>query len=221
MVTASRDHPADLADAVRRTVDVAVSAACLVVSAPLIAALAVVARRSTGGSAFFVHRRVGRGGRTFPLFKLRTLPPGTDDDVRAAAQRPGFTGDPFKIDDDDARLTAACRWMRRSKLDEVPQFVNVLLGHMSLVGMRPVVAEQLATRPAAARAKYLRHRPGLTGLWQIDALARSPLTRVELDEQWYDERSLTGDLRILLLTPLAVVADWRRRSSAQRVAARR
>lgn len=209
------------ADALRRVVDIGVSAACLVVAGPVIAGLGCVARRTTGGSAFFVHPRVGRGGTTFPLIKLRTLPPGTDEQWRAAAAEPGFTGDPFKIDDDDPRLTATARRMRRAKVDELPQLVNVLLGHMSLVGVRPVVAEQLATRSPDYQANYVRCRPGLTGLWQIDAVTRATASRTELDEVWFEHRTLLGDARIVLLTPLAVVADWRRRSVPHESAASR
>jgi lipopolysaccharide/colanic/teichoic acid biosynthesis glycosyltransferase len=138
----------DVADAaLRRLLDVTVAGMLLLVLAPLLGVLAVLVRATTTGPALFRQIRVGRNGRPFVLLKLRTM--------RADAPGPAITsgGDP--------RITHLGAWLRRTKLDELPQLWNVLRGDMSLVGPRPELPHYVA-RYTAAQRTVLRARPGLT-----------------------------------------------------------
>lgn len=198
--------PGRLPLAAKRLVDVAGAAVGLVVALPTMLVIAALVRLTSKGPVLFVHRRVGRGGREFPMVKFRTLLPGTDDHLMHEDHRHHFVAADFKVRPDDPRITRVGRVLRRTSLDELPQLWNVLMGHMSLVGIRPVVRDQLAIRPEAHQQIYCAMRPGLTGLWQINGRSqRLPIERLELDEQWFRQWSFWGDVAILLRTPLAVL----------------
>jgi lipopolysaccharide/colanic/teichoic acid biosynthesis glycosyltransferase len=130
----------------RRLVDVAVSAAALAVLAPILGVAALAVRATSAGPVLFRQPRVGRGGRPFVLLKLRTM--------RHGVGGPRLTGA------GDARVTPIGAWLRRWKVDELPQLVNVLRGDMSLIGPRPEVPEYLAAVGEAGRA-YASVQPGL------------------------------------------------------------
>lgn len=186
----------------KRALDLVVGGVGLLLALPLLGVLAVAVALSGRGGVFFVHRRVGRGGREFPMVKFRTLRPGTDQALMA---EPTFKDAQFKVQPDDPRITGVGRVLRRTSLDELPQLWNVVRGDMSLVGIRPVVREQLNTRSPHFQQLYTATRPGLTGLWQINGRShRLPLERVALDEEWIRHWSLWGDIKIILRTPIAV-----------------
>lgn len=190
----------------KRLVDIVGASIGLVVALPTMAVIAAIIRLTSTGPVLFVHRRVGRGGHEFPMVKFRTLDPGTDDHLMHDDHREHFEAADFKVRPDDPRITRVGRVLRRTSLDELPQLWNVLVGHMSLVGIRPVVRDQLATRPDHHQQIYCAMRPGLTGLWQINGRSqRLPIERLELDERWFAQWSFWGDMAILLRTPLAVL----------------
>jgi len=187
---------------VKRALDVLLaSAGLLVLSIPLAwAALAV--KRSSPGPVFFRQERLGRNGRTFRILKLRTMRTGADGPAVTAGG--------------DARVTRVGRTLRRSKLDELPQLWNVLVGDMSLVGPRPEVRRYAALFPADY-ARILTVRPGITDYAAIEfrdeeaVLAASPApeatyaqvvlpAKIRLYHRYLDERSLGTDLRLLLRT---------------------
>jgi lipopolysaccharide/colanic/teichoic acid biosynthesis glycosyltransferase len=130
----------------RRIVDVLIASAGLILAGPLLAALAIAIRATSPGPALFRQVRIGRGRTPFALLKLRTMTAG------AAGPRLTQAG--------DRRVTPLGAWLRRWKLDELPQLLNVVRGDMSLIGPRPEVPEYLATLPDAGRA-YTAVRPGL------------------------------------------------------------
>lgn len=134
----------------KRVFDVIVAAAALMLLAPLIALAALWVKVDSRGPALFRQERVGRGGRLFRIHKLRTM------HVDAAVRGPGITTQ------HDDRITRAGRWLRRYRVDELPQLLDVLLGHMSLVGPRPELPQYVAMYPAALREQVLAVRPGIT-----------------------------------------------------------
>ena len=163
MVPLGRRHFAAWEEAVKRALDVVGSLLLLVLSAPLWLVLPPLIRRDTGAGALR-QERIGLDGKPFIMLKFRTMVAGAD------RQGPAVTAS------GDRRITRVGRWLRRSKLDELPQLINVLRGEMSLVGPRPempVLVEQY--RPW--QRLRLQVRPGLTGLWQI--LGRKDLPLVE------------------------------------------
>lgn len=190
---------------VKRCIDVAGAALGLVVAAPMMALLAVLVKLDSPGPALFPQVRLGEGGRTFMMFKLRTMRIGADDEKAGMAHL--NTSDDsrlFKISD-DPRVTRLGRWIRRWSVDEIPQLYNVLVGDMSLIGPRPFFESDLSRYEAHHFAR-LGVKPGLTGLWQVSG--RSDILDFEevvrLDQHYIDHWSLVADLAILGRTLPAV-----------------
>jgi lipopolysaccharide/colanic/teichoic acid biosynthesis glycosyltransferase len=187
----------------KRAVDVIGAVLLLVLLAPMLLVAAAVIRLDSPGPVLFRQRRTGWQGEEFLLLKLRTMHHGAEGERRALAGRNETDGHLFKIRD-DPRITPAGRWLRRFSVDEMPQLLNVLLGHMSLVGPRPLPVEDSVFRGEARRRLLVR--PGITGLWQVSG--RSDLSWEEalsLDLAYVDTWSMGLDLRILARTPAAVL----------------
>jgi lipopolysaccharide/colanic/teichoic acid biosynthesis glycosyltransferase len=203
---AARDPIAGLGAAAKRALDVVAGLAGLVLLAPLLAVLALLVKLDSAGPVLFAQQRVGRGGRTFRMFKFRTMRDGAESEKPAVAHL-NASDDVrlFKIVD-DPRVTRLGRLIRRWSLDELPQLYNILMGHMSLVGPRPFFASDLADYQAH-HFRRLAVRPGLTGLWQVSG--RSDILDFEevvrLDRRYIERWSLGLDLRILARTIPTVV----------------
>lgn len=192
------------ADGARRVLDVIGSCAALLVLSPLLLLVGALIRLD-GGSAIFAQIRVGRHGREFKMFKFRSMRIDAEKHLAdlLAANKHG-TGVTFKIKD-DPRVTRIGYWLRRYSLDELPQFYNVLIGDMSLVGPRPPVPREVALYSLADRRR-LAVKPGLTCLWQISGRAEIDFRgQVLLDVDYIENQSFKGDIRILARTPKAVV----------------
>jgi len=156
-----------------------------------------------GGSLIYRHLRLGRGGRTFYCYKVRTMVPDADARLKALLDSNCLTREEwskqFKLKK-DPRVTRLGKFLRRTSLDELPQLWNVLRGEMSFIGPRPIIADELE-RYGEHAAAYLACFPGISGLWQISG--RNDIgydERVKLDERYAREWSLMLDLRILLRT---------------------
>jgi len=175
-----------VADVVRRTVEIAAAAIGLIVLSPVLAAVAIAVRLSMGSGVLFRQRRLGRHGTVFALFKFRTM--------RHAA--PGRSGPEF----DAERITRTGAILRSTSLDELPSLVNLLFGHISLVGPRPLPVHYW-DRFRGAEYERFAVRPGITGLAQVSG--RNTLDwpeRLALDVEYVRTRSLLGDLKILART---------------------
>jgi exopolysaccharide biosynthesis polyprenyl glycosylphosphotransferase len=189
---------------IKRGLDVVASAAGLIILAPAMVVIATLIRLDSPGPVFFRQDRIGAGERVFRIWKFRTM--AFDADVRKHEVKhlnkhlaPG--GDPrmFKIDD-DPRVTAVGRVLRRLSMDELPQLINVLCGEMSLVGPRPLILDEHRYVLDWA-ARRLDLRPGITGLWQV--LGRDDIgfdEMVKLDYLYVTSWSLGQDIRLLART---------------------
>ena len=193
----------------RRVVkDVAERAAAglaLLLLAPLLVALALAVRLDSQGPALFRQVRVGKDGETFSMFKLRTMTHDAEERLVAVVTLNESDGVLFKVRE-DPRVTRLGRVLRRSSLDELPQLLNVLLGHMSLVGPRPPLPAEVAAYVGDTHRR-LAVKPGITGLWQVSG--RSDLSweeSVRLDLRYVDNWSITLDLLILGRTARAVLS---------------
>jgi len=162
-----------------------------------------------GGAPVFGHKRVGRGGREFRCWKIRTMVVDAEARLKVhLAQNPQAATEwqrNFKLDK-DPRITRFGRFLRKSSLDEMPQLFNVFRGDMSFVGPRPVVRDELALY-GMNQAMYKSMRPGITGLWQISG--RNDLTysqRVELDAQYAQNIDFIEDVWIVAKTITSVVS---------------
>ncbi|UBU12428.1 sugar transferase [Nonomuraea gerenzanensis] len=197
------EHPelAGVRQLIKNVFDRLVAAALLVLLSPLLAGLAVAVRATSPGPALFRQTRVGKDGRVFTIVKFRTMRRGSEEQkITLVSDRQGVL---FKIRN-DPRVTPLGVLMRRHSLDELPQLINVVRGHMSLVGPRPPLPEEVARYGDDVRRRLLV-RPGLTGLWQVSG--RSDLSweeSVRLDLRYVENWSLTLDLQILWKTWSAV-----------------
>jgi lipopolysaccharide/colanic/teichoic acid biosynthesis glycosyltransferase len=174
---------------VTRALDLLIAAVALALTSPLLLAAAVAIRLESPGPVIYRHPRVGRNGAPFELWKLRTMVQG--------AERLGAG---LYVEAGDARITRSGALLRRFSLDELPNFVNVLRGELSIVGPRPTVAEQVQ-RYTPHQRRRLEVRPGITGWAQVNGrLALSWPERIELDVWYVEHRSPALDLRILMRT---------------------
>lgn len=180
------------------------AAGALVVLAPLFFVLAVLIRRDSPGSVFFTQTRVGRDGTEFTVYKFRTMVVEAECQRALLASRNEHDGVLFKIRR-DPRVTRVGTWLRRYSLDELPQLLNVIAGHMSLVGPRPPLPEEVAQYRDDVRRRLVV-KPGMTGLWQVSGRADlSWEESVRLDLRYVENWSLTLDVQILWKTWSAVV----------------
>jgi exopolysaccharide production protein ExoY len=191
----------------KRIFDIVLALALVPLVFPVLLILMAVMKLSSHGPVFYRQRRIGQFGRPFFLYKFRTMVPDGDsllarhlEDTPEALQE---WEQHYKLRA-DPRVTSLGAALRRTSLDELPQLVNVLAGHMSFVGPRPVVEEELP-RYGGALAYYTAAKPGITGLWQVSGRGTlSYESRVLLDVQYVKSWSFVQDLKVLLKTPAAV-----------------
>ena len=177
-----------------RVADLAIAAVSLLVLSPLLLAAAIAIRLESPGPVIYRQRRVGRDGRIFELFKLRTMRQGADP-----------VGVGTAVTEDDPRVTRVGRFLRRYSLDELPNLINVLRGEMRIVGPRATLPAQVELY-TPRQLRRLDLRPGVTGWAQIHGRAGIPWEeRIELDVWYVEHRSLRLDLRILARTPAALL----------------
>jgi lipopolysaccharide/colanic/teichoic acid biosynthesis glycosyltransferase len=188
---------------IKRSGDILFSLLVLVLGSPALLILALLVKTSSKGSVFYSQRRIGRGYRGFGCLKFRTMRRDADRVLAAILAADPQLRAEFERDHklrEDPRITPLGKVLRRSSLDELPQFINVLRGQMSVVGPRPIVWEELP-RYGAAMDEVLAVRPGLTGLWQVSG--RNNLSydqRVRMDLHYVRHRSFWLDLRIIVRT---------------------
>jgi lipopolysaccharide/colanic/teichoic acid biosynthesis glycosyltransferase len=187
---------------IKRSVDLLIAIPSLFLLSPLMITIAAVIKSTSPGPVFFRQERIGRAGTPFKIYKFRTMV------SNAASIGPALTIG------EDPRITRFGRYLRQAKLDELPQLLNVVLGHMSLVGPRPELAKYVALYPAAARERILSLRPGITDEAAIEFIEEARVLaeaadperayvhhilprKLEIYERYAARRSLLLDLRIL------------------------
>lgn len=193
-------------EAAKRALDIVGSVVSLTLVLPVLATAAIAIKLDDGGPVLFRHKRVGRDGAMFTIFKLRTMVPNADRQLHLVAGANQRTGPLFKSHH-DPRVTRVGRMLRATSIDELPQLFNVLLGTMSLVGPRPALAHEVAEFDAELRSRE-RVRPGITGLWQIEGRDDPSFDAYRrLDLYYIENWSLELDIVILLATAKAVMVQ--------------
>ena len=198
----------------KRGLDIAGSLAFLVALAPVFALVAALVKLTSKGPIFFRQERIGEMARPFKMVKFRTMFTGSDSAIHQAfvtqfitssAQSEPVKDAPFKIAN-DPRITPLGHFLRKTSLDELPQFWNVLRGEMSLVGPRPPLAYEVEKYKQWHCRRVLEAKPGITGLWQVTGRSRTTFDEmVRLDLRYARTRSVWTDIKILLATPAAVI----------------
>jgi lipopolysaccharide/colanic/teichoic acid biosynthesis glycosyltransferase len=196
----------------RRGIDLVVAAIGLLVLLVPMIVIGLLIRATSTGPALFRQERVGFGGRTFTMFKFRTMRTGTGDEMLReliAAELRGedtSSNGSFKLDH-DPRVTNVGNFLRKTSLDELPQLINVMVGNMALVGPRPCLVWEARMFPAEFRPRF-SVRPGLTGLWQVSGRSTmGTLEMLHLDLTYVRTRRLIGDLSILARTIPSMLRD--------------
>jgi len=199
---------------VKRCIDIGGSLAAIALAAPLFVCIAAAIKATSKGPVFYRQKRVGLYGREFTFLKFRSMHVNNDHGIHreyvknliAGEVRPhsATNGNVYKLAN-DPRVTRLGRFLRRSSLDEMPQFFNVLLGQMSLVGPRPPIPYEVEAYDLWHRRRLLGVKPGITGLWQVHGRSRTTFDEmVRLDLRYASSWSVWLDLKILAQTPKAV-----------------
>jgi lipopolysaccharide/colanic/teichoic acid biosynthesis glycosyltransferase len=190
----------------KRAIDVLGAMVGLMLSLPILAVAGVAIKLSSHGPIFYTQLREGLGGHRFRIYKLRTMQQGADENQSALRQHSVQDGPAFKMEN-DPRTTWVGRLLRATSLDELPQFWNVLIGDMSLVGPRPLpVHESLQCAPWQRRR--LSVAPGMTCIWQVTGRSRVSFDEwMRMDLQYVRRRSLLCDMSLLLSTAPSVVVS--------------
>jgi lipopolysaccharide/colanic/teichoic acid biosynthesis glycosyltransferase len=201
---------------VKRAIDLCASAVGLALISPLLLVIAAAIKLTSKGPVLFKQQRVGQYGKLFTVLKFRSMYANNDTSVHKeyvmkliqdqAEKKATGTGDGVYKLTNDRRITPIGSFLRRTSLDELPQIFNVLTGEMSLVGPRPAIPYELAAYQSWHRRRILEAKPGITGLWQV--MGRSLVKfddMVRMDLRYANSWSLWLDLKILLMTPRAVI----------------
>lgn len=203
---------------VKRLMDITGSAILLILLSPLFVVIALLIKLTSKGPTIFQQERLGQFGRRFMFLKFRTMYTNNDPKIHKDYVQRYISGQAHRIDagkDDaavykiteDPRVTPIGRFLRRTSLDELPQFWNVLAGEMSLVGPRPPLPYEFEIYDIWHRRRVLEVRPGVTGLWQVSGRSRTRFDEmVRLDLRYIQSWSLWLDLKILAATPRAVLS---------------
>jgi lipopolysaccharide/colanic/teichoic acid biosynthesis glycosyltransferase len=214
---ARRDNAKKFFCAIKRIMDIVGSALALLLFAPVLLVIALAVKLTSKGPVFFRQKRVGQYGEQFVFLKFRSMNVDNDASVHkayikqliagSAQSQPGNGDgkDVYKLTK-DSRITRIGGFLRRTSLDELPQFINVLKGEMSLVGPRPAIAYEVQEYDIWHRRRVLEAKPGITGLWQVNGRSRIKFDdMVRLDLRYAKTWSPWMDLKILLRTPVAVM----------------
>jgi lipopolysaccharide/colanic/teichoic acid biosynthesis glycosyltransferase len=208
----SKDISKKAFSAVKRSIDIAGSLIALLVLSPVFVVISVLIKMTSDGPIFHRQRRLGKAGVEFIFLKFRSMYVANDSRIhreftqnliRGSVDYPNGAYRSQK----DPRITRLGRILRASCLDELPQFINVLSGSMSLVGPRPPIPYEFECYQLWHRRRILEAKPGITGLWQVQGRSRAAFDdMVRMDLQYIRERSLWIDLKILLKTPFVVIS---------------
>jgi lipopolysaccharide/colanic/teichoic acid biosynthesis glycosyltransferase len=202
---------------VKRAVDIVGSTIALIILSPLLILISIAVKLTSKGPVLFKQKRVGQYGRRFTFLKFRSMYYMSDSKIHEDYVKGFITGKTVPTESenslsavykmkDDPRVTRLGRFLRKTSLDELPQFINVLGGEMSLVGPRPPVLYEFEAYNRWHRSRLVEAKPGITGLWQVNGRSRTTFDdMVRLDLRYARACSLGLDLKILLKTPRAVL----------------
>ena len=216
MVTLFCEPLSDAERIVKRVSDIIIAAAVIVIFSPVWLIISLLIKLGSRGPVLFKQERVGMDGRIFLCYKFRTMYAGADENIHREAYEKNIAGDTranagsvdkpvFGKVKNDARVTGAGKFLRRTSLDELPQLLNVLLGDMSVVGPRPPIPYEVEAYELWHRRR-LDMKPGITGLWQVSGRNRLSFDEmVRIDIYYIENWSLWLDLKIILLTLPAVL----------------
>ncbi len=195
----------------KRIIDMMVSLVILVLLLPLFAVIAIMIKFSSPGPVFFSQQRIGNKGKLFTFLKFRSMHVNNDDSIHRQYVARLIRGEVsenegvFKITD-DPRVTAIGKILRKTSIDELPQFFNVLKGDMALVGPRPPIPYELAAYQPWHFRRFMECKPGITGLWQVEGRSKTTFDgMVRMDIRYSRVQTFLSDLKLIMKTPAALL----------------
>src|ERR1051326_180252 len=205
IVSLSSTPPFSWRTEAKRLMDFAVAAVLMLICAPLFALAAIAIKLDSEGPVFFIQERFGQSKRRFQMIKFRTMSVDAEARMKDIEHLNEKSGPIFKIRN-DPRITPVGRWLRKTSIDELPQLINVLMGHMSIVGPRPLSVRDALRMEEAWQKRRFSVKPGLTCLWQVSGRSNLSFEQwMQLDLEYIDHWSLGLDASILLRTIPAIV----------------
>lgn len=190
---------------IKRLFDFLMSFIGIVILSPVFLLIMLIIKIDSKGPCFFIHKRIGKDGKEFGVYKFRTMVTNAEELLKhlTPEQEKEFKEN-FKMEN-DFRITRVGKFLRKTSLDELPQLLNVLIGNMSLVGPRPVIKDELK-KYGKYKNKFLSVTPGLTGYWQANGRSNTTYEeRVKMDMYYIDHMSILMDIKIMFQTVIAVI----------------
>ena len=190
---------------IKRVIDVILASVALILLSPLFAIIAIAIKIDSKGPVFFAHKRIGKNGKIIKLYKFRSMVINaeeliksfTPEQMREYKENYKFTNDP--------RITKVGKFLRKTSLDELPQLINIINGDLSIIGPRPLVADELE-KYGVNKDKFLSVTPGLTGYWAANGRSNTTYEqRMEMELYYIDNLSLKMDIKVFFKTILSVL----------------
>ena len=190
---------------IKRVIDVILASVALILLSPLFAIIAIAIKIDSKGPVFFAHKRIGKNGKIIKLYKFRSMVINAEELIKSfTPEQMREYKENYKLTN-DPRITKVGKFLRKTSLDELPQLINIINGDLSIIGPRPVVADELE-KYGVNKDKFLSVRPGLTGYWQVNGRSNTTYEqRMEMELYYIDNLSLKMDIKVFFKTILSVL----------------
>ena len=186
-------------------IDVILASVALILLSPLFAIIAIAIKIDSKGPVFFAHKRIGKNGKIIKLYKFRSMVINAEELIKSfTPEQMREYKENYKLTN-DPRITKVGKFLRKTSLDELPQLINIINGDLSIIGPRPVVADELE-KYGVNKDKFLSVTPGLTGYWAANGRSNTTYEqRMEMELYYIDNLSLKMDIKVFLKTILSVL----------------
>lgn len=190
---------------IKRVIDVILASVALILLSPLFAIIAIAIKIDSKGPVFFAHKRIGKNGKIIKLYKFRSMVINAEELIKSfTPEQMREYKENYKLTN-DPRITKVGKFLRKTSLDELPQLINIINGDLSIIGPRPVIADELE-KYGTNKDKFLSVTPGLTGYWAANGRSNTTYEqRMEMELYYIDNLSLKMDIKVFFKTILSVV----------------
>lgn len=190
---------------IKRVIDVILASLALILLSPLFAIIAIAIKIDSKGPVFFAHKRIGKNGKIIKLYKFRSMVINAEELIKSfTPEQMKEYKENYKLTN-DPRITKVGKFLRKTSLDELPQLINIINGDLSIIGPRPVIADELE-KYGTNKDKFLSVTPGLTGYWAANGRSNTTYEqRMEMELYYIDNLSLKMDIKVFFKTILSVV----------------
>lgn len=190
---------------IKRVIDVILASVALILLSPLFAIIAIAIKIDSKGPVFFAHKRIGKNGKIIKLYKFRSMVINAEELIKSfTPEQMREYKENYKLTN-DPRITKVGKFLRKTSLDELPQLINIINGDLSIIGPRPVVADEFE-KYGVNKDKFLSVTPGLTGYWAANGRSNTTYEqRMEMELYYIDNLSLKMDIKVFFKTILSVL----------------